>query len=158
MSTIKRSVRNIGVLADELTVIRGKSIQNREELVNNFLDDVIKLQKSLKEYSNSINKMTSLLEQASWCSIKSKTDEEEIKDLIELANIFYKSMIKSYTNELNIELIKKCANKQLINVKCTIDDFGETIIGIKEVFFVLPKDENFQKALNNLKELHNTTS
>lgn len=124
------------------------------ELVNNFLDHIIDIQKDIDNLSIHFDKGIKIFEELSWAINKGELSEEDIQSLKELrveANKLIDTGYKEYVNLNN--KFKKYASKQVKNFKNTLDDFKETCEDVLNNFDVIQSDQEFndlETELNNL--------
>jgi len=138
----------------EVTV-RGAASKEQylEKRTNDFLDQILKAKEFLKTQSAKINE---LLPQTEEITAFIPINEEllpAIEGLIESMEGLASSSIRTYANYNRIFTANNINKAELKAYKQNVDNLKELATDLKDIFFVLPQDEEFQRLNKELGEL-----
>lgn len=120
-----------------------------ESDINEVLDAINKTRNDILNYIEQSKSLEKLFAEITWLDIKTKAEENRIKNVIKLANEYLKTLgkqLKLYKKNLYPHNICK---EQIEDLEIAFEDFEETIHEVEEIFFVLRKDDEFNRLVNS---------
>lgn len=117
--------------------------------INEVLDAINKTRKDIKYYSEQARSLDKLFTDITWLDIKTIEEETAIKDAIKTAKEYYillNQQLMLYKKNLYPHNICK---KDIEQLEAAIEDFEETVYEVEEIFFVLRKDDEFNRLANS---------
>ena len=127
--------------------------KTQEEIVNNFLDRILDLQKNINEDSTFLEDICLRIEKLSWIDAE-KIDEETkkvINDIISTIRDIHRFLLMNYVYLNNNA--RQLASKELRRLKSALDDVKEYINDFESIHFKLPFHQKFQEANDKLQSL-----
>lgn len=145
----------ISNISQEITQIisNSKSIPSKiteDEKINRFLDAINSLRTSLVERTEKIRKLDELFSQLTWYDLQNQEEEDLLESVIARALSFHSKSIKNFVSLRKSFSKDKICNNEISGYKSALDDFEESIYEVKEIFFNLRKDEEFNNLMNSL--------
>lgn len=118
-----------------------------EEIINDFLDKVLIVQKSINDDSEFLENLCVKLEKLTWIPDENIEIEsyKMINDIIAVTRDIHRMILMHYVN-LN-KVARPYASKEIKRLKVGLDDIKECITDFENIFFKIPNDEEF-KTLN----------
>jgi len=120
---------------------------------HNFIERVTIAKSYLKTYSDKINALIPKIEEVTTFIPVKEVRLNEIKTLIKFINTLAKSSIQTYSIFSSLFIFHKVNSTELDGYKQSIETLLELVTDLREVFFVLPNDEEFQRLNKELSEL-----
>ena len=135
-----------------VSIYEKQHTKSSEEITNTFLDAILDLKRMLKDKTQKLDHINDLLEGVSWYKDLGPDDLILLNDLIAAAKDLRSTLIKQYIN-LNTLKNKGIAKHEISLFKQSIDDLRETYTDIESIFFYLPQNKEFQKAVKEIETL-----
>lgn len=121
-----------------------------DNIVNNFLDQILKLKEILQKETSKINNIVDKLEKLTW--VEQEILDEDclmlINDIISLSKDLRSSFVKQYVS-MNYIRSKGIAKNELKEFKNAIDDLREISEDLESIFFYLPNISEFKETTKN---------
>ena len=129
------------------------SKKDREQILNNFLDRIRDLQLNIDEDSSFLEGLVFRLEKMTWFDFSDLDDEtlQMVRNIFEVTRQIHKKILMNFVF-LN-KNAREYAPSELKRLKSALDNVKESVSDTEEVFFILPKNERFQKANQKLQSL-----
>jgi hypothetical protein len=146
------TISNIGQEINQI-ISSSKSIPSKlteEEKINRFLDGINNLRTKLVERTEKIKKLDGLFSKLTWYDLKNQEEEDLMKSVISKSISFHSKSIKNFVSLKRNFWKDKICRDEITNYKDTLDDFEESIYEVKEIFFNLRKDSEFNDLMNSL--------
>lgn len=146
------TISNIGQEINEI-ISSSKSIPAKlteEEKINRFLDGINNLRTKLVERTEKIKKLDDLFSKLTWYDLKNQEEEDLMQSVISKSLSFHSKSIKNFVSLKRSFWKDKICRDEITNYKDTLDDFEESIYEVKEIFFNLRKDSEFNDLMNSL--------
>lgn len=146
------TISNIGQEINQI-ISSSKSIPSKlteEEKINHFLDGINNLRAKLVEKTEKIQKLDNLFSKLTWYDVKNQEEEDLMKKVISEALSFHTESIKNFVSLKKSFWKDKICRDEITNYKNTLDDFEDSIYEVKEIFFSLRKDSEFNDLMNSL--------
>lgn len=146
------TISNIGQEINQI-ISSSKSIPAKlteEEKINRFLDGINNLRTKLVERTEKIEKLDELFSQLTWYDLKNQEEEDLMQSVISKSLSFHSKSIKNFVSLKRSFWKDKICRDEITSYKNTLDDFEESIYEVKEIFFNLRKDSEFNDLMNSL--------
>lgn len=146
------TISNIGQEINQI-ISSSKSIPSKlteEEKINRFLDGINNLRAKLVEKTEKIQKLDDLFSKLTWYDIKNQEEEDLMKKVISKSLSFHTKSIKNFASLKRSFWKDKICRDEITNYKNTLDDFEDSIYEVKEIFFSLRQDSEFNDLMNSL--------
>lgn len=146
------TISNIGQEINQI-ISSSKSIPAKlteEEKINRFLDGINNLRTKLVERTEKIEKLDELFSQLTWYDLKNQEEEDLMQSVISKSLSFHSKSIKNFVSLKRSFWKDKICRDEITRYKNTLDDFEESIYEVKEIFFNLRKDSEFNDLMNSL--------
>lgn len=146
------TISNIGQEINQI-ISSSKSIPAKlteEEKINRFLDGINNLRTKLVERTEKIEKLDELFSQLTWYDLKNQEEEDLMQSVISKSLSFHSKSIKNFLSLKRSFWKDKICRDEITSYKNTLDDFEESIYEVKEIFFNLRKDSEFNDLMNSL--------
>lgn len=146
------TILNIGQEINEI-ISNSSSIPAKltvEDEINRFLDDINKLRAKLVERTEKIKELDELFSKLTWYDLKNQEEEDLLQSVISKSLTFHNRSIKDFVSLRKNFWKDKICRDEITNYKDTLDDFEESVYEVKEIFFNLRKDGEFNDLMNSL--------
>ena len=146
------TISNIGQEINQI-ILSSKSIPaklSKEEKTNRLLDGINNLRVRLIERTEKLQKLDELFSELTWFDLQNEDEEEMMKDVISKSLSFHSKSIKNFVALKKRFWKDKICRDEISAYKNTLDDFEESIYEVKEIFFNLRKDREFNDLMNSL--------
>ena len=146
------TISHIGQEINQI-ISRSKSISTKlsdKEKVNRFLDGINSFRSKLTERTENIRKLDELFSELTWFDLQNQEEEELLKNVISESVAFHSKAIKNFVTLKKAFWNYKICREEISNYKNILDDLEESIFEVKEIFFTLRKDDEFNELMNSL--------
>lgn len=146
------TISNIGQEINQI-ISSSKSMPsklNEQEKINQFLDGINNLRVKLVERTEKLKKLDELFSELTWFDIQNEGEEELMKKVISTSLSFHSKSIKNFIALKKSFWKDKICRDEISAYKNTLDDLEESIYEVKEIFFKLRKDQEFNDLMNSL--------
>ncbi len=152
--------------------VSGEMNETRTRNVNDFLDDILLLQKEIEARCAFLEKGVERFEKMSWKAFNSKYEDDAIANLSEeeitiISNMSIEDLILDLQrtckeihlkllddyNHLRSNLLKGYFESELDRFKIALDDFEELYIDLYSTYVTLPNDKEFENLNDSLNKL-----
>jgi DNA mismatch repair ATPase MutS len=147
-------VATISDIGTEISLIISKTSSiatiSEQEKINNFLDSINRIKKSLEGRVEKLKQIEKLFTQLTWVDIKNKQDEELINIIIIKSKKFHSKLLRNYVNLKTSLWQSNICRKEITDYKNILDDIEDSIFEIEQIFFSLRNDDEFNELLKSL--------
>jgi uncharacterized phage infection (PIP) family protein YhgE len=127
-----------------------QNFKNEEDIMNEFLDAINDVKKSLDNRSKTLESITDMLIEITWCIEPSVEILKKINNIIVLANDYHNTLRSVFSTYITPIENKSVATKEIFRYKNAIDNFKESTTDLEDTFFILPFDEEFKEITKQL--------
>lgn len=146
MSTVLVSEK-IDEIFLNMKTYKEKEIISEEENINQFLDSVLIIQKTIRNASEKLEFLVNGFEELTWFDIQDDI-LGRFDDLLISAEDLHRSAIQNYIYYRRHRFVSKVANTEIKIYKCVIDDFKDSIQDLRLLFF----NREYIELMNKLTE------
>lgn len=146
------TISNIGQEIDQI-ISNSKSIPvkfSEEEKINRFLDCINNLRINLIERTEKVQKLDELFSKLTWYELKNQEEEDLMQNVICRSLSFHNKSIQNFVSLKRSFWKNKICRDEITKYKDSLDDFEESIYEVKEIFFKLRKDTEFNDLMSSL--------
>jgi hypothetical protein len=122
------------------------SVLSKQEIIDQFLDSINALRKSLKTSTQGLHKADELISQLTWIETISPEDEELIAELIDGGLQSHRILLMNYVKLRRTFWQENIAKKEISEFKEVLDNFEESLFELNQIFFELRKDKGFSEV------------
>ncbi len=146
MSTVLASEK-IDEIFLSMETYKEKEIISEEENINQFLDSVLVIQKSIRNASEKLEYLVNGFEELTWFDINDDI-LGRFDELLKSAEDLHRGTIQNYIYYRNHKIVSKVANSEIKIYKSVIDDFKDSIQDLRLLFF----NREYIELMNKLTE------
>jgi len=137
------SVTDIKTKISDIISTETKNKISEEDKINEFLDNINNVKRSILARKDAILKIDGLLIELTWYDAEDEETEAELDDLMKAVNQFHTSLLVEYVALKRRFPQKKLFKIVLSELKSAIDDLEDSAIEVDNIFFGLRKDDEF---------------